>query len=1199
MIFLATHHILFEIASIICNINIIWGNGMLWLLNAHQLTEAIYHIISEIIFIYSVALITTYLFIGLYSIGETKKYLHKNTYTDYDLLFTNNYAPGISVLAPAYNEAKTIVENVHSLLSIDYINVEIIVINDGSKDDSLTQLITAFELEQVNFYTEEKIKTKPINGVYRSRNPLYKKLSIVDKENGGKADALNVGINIASKDYIVCIDVDCILEPDALLKVMKPFLEESDKKVIATGGVVRIANSCEVVRGKLVKVHLPEKYLPRMQTLEYIRAFILGRMAWSRLNGLMLISGAFGAFDKEIVIQAGGYNHKTVGEDMELVVRMRRYMEERKLPYVVKYIPDPLCWTEAPDNFKILGRQRNRWLRGTYETLWLHKKMFFNPKYGILGLLSYPYWFFFELCSPIIEFIGFISFLIFALAGILDWSYFILYLIVIIFFGYTYSIFAILMEVLTYHQYKRRIDITHLIFSTFTEPFYFHPFVVWSAMKGFIDKINKKSNWGEMVRIGFNKKNIVTENNTTIVQHKEEHLKQKKDRKTLEAFGNYFLKLVYFSKLYAKYIIVFVSTIITISTLELLAEIYKNGAPDQLPKILQSSIFHDIRFLFLVVISLYFPLYLAYLISRKLSKLLIQSVFFSVCIIQLMLSAYFYFTQVPLGADIFGYSWSDIVTTITASNISVYVIIAFCGIVFIIFYLQIFLPKKLNPGNISISIFSGILLILSFTGFSSFMKIREYNNYYYNNLSQNKTAYFLSASYQYLFPKHIENIAQLEQEKFVRKNFKYIDEKKYPFLHIADSSAETLSQYFKTDSTIPNIVIIIIEGLGSAFSNDEAYLGSFTPFLDSLSKHALYWSNFLSEGGRTFAALPSITGSLPFAQSGFAELGNKMPSAFTLMNLLKKHGYHSAFLYGGDASFDNMNLFMKKNGTDRIFDMHDFNATKYQKINSVNNFSWGYEDKSLYQFYFDHLNNTTPYLNVLLTLSTHEPFSLNQAALYYNKFDKHLSRLALRESDKEKVAHYKQELSTVLYADESIKYFFNVYKQRTDFAHTIFIITGDHRMPEIPIEDKLDRYHVPLIIYSPLLKKSEVFRSISTHFDITPTLIKLLQKQYRLDLPDTVAWMGLGLDTAITFRNIHHYPLKQTKTDLVDFISNEYLENQESLFRIYPNLSIEATTKDSVLAEINNRFNQFKIKNNQFAKDLKLLPDSLFKKYTE
>ena len=1170
---------------------------LLWLWNTHQVLESTYQFVSEIIFIYSIALISTYLLIGIYSIGETKKYLHKNTYTDYDLLFTSNNAPGISVLAPAYNEAKTIVENVHSLLSIDYINVEIIVINDGSKDNSLSQLISAFDLQKINFCTEEKIKTKPIKGIYRSRNPLYKKLTIVDKENGGKADALNVGINVAAKDYIVCIDVDCVLEPDALLKVMKPFLEETDKKVIASGGVVRIANSCEVIDGKLVKVHLPEKYLPRMQTLEYIRAFILGRMAWSRLNGLMLISGAFGAFDKEIVIQAGGYNHNTVGEDMELVVRMRRYMEEKKISYVVNYIPDPLCWTEAPDKFKILGRQRNRWLRGTYETLWLHKKMFLNPKYGVLGLLSYPYWFFFELCAPIIEFIGFISFLVFALSGIMNWSYFILYLIVIIFFGYTYSIFAILMEVLSYHQYKRRIDITHLIFTAFTEPFYFHPFVVWSAIKGFIDKINKKSSWGEMVRIGFNKKIVVPENNIAIEENIA--INKKTEQNSLKIFGNYFLKLVYFSKLYVKYIIVFASTIITISTLELLAEINKNGTPKQLLKILYSCFYHDIRFIFLMVISLYTPFYIAYLISRRLSKILIQSVFFSVCIIQLLLSAYFYFTQVPLGADLFGYKWNDIVTTITSTNISVYLIIALGGIVSVIFYLQIFLPKKLNPGNISITIISGILLILSFTGFSSFMKVREYNNYYYNNLSRNKTGYFLNATFRYFFLRGIENIAQGNPNHLIKLDFKYINEVNYPFLHLSDTSSETLSPYFTKANTVPNIVIIIVEGLGSAFSNEKAYIGSFTPFLDSLSKQGLYWSNFLSEGGRTFAALPSITGSLPFAQNGFAELGNKMPPAFTLMNLLKKHGYQSAFFYGGDASFDNMKLFMQKNGTDKVFDMNNFNSNQYQKINPVSNFSWGYDDESLYRFYFNHINSQTPYLNILLTLSTHDPFTLNSPKQYNQLFIDRLQHFSIKNSEKEKIAHYQQELTTVLYADESIKYFFKQYQQRTDFAHTIFIITGDHRMPEIPIEDKLDRYHVPLIIYSPLLKKTGIFKSISTHFDIAPTLLQLLDKKYNLQMPDTVAWMGSGLDTAAYFRNIHHYPLKQTKTDMVDFISGTYLENQEQLFKIYANLSIEAITRDSILTEINNRFNQFKLKNNQFSKELKLLPDNLYKRYTE
>ncbi|RYF98676.1 MAG: glycosyltransferase family 2 protein, partial [Chitinophagaceae bacterium] len=240
-------------------------------------------------------------------------------------------------------------------------------------------------------------------------------------------------------------------------------------------------------------------------TLEYIRAFLLGRMAWSRLNGLMLISGAFGAFDKDIVIKCGGYDHKTVGEDMELVVRMRRYMEERNEPYAVTYIPDPLCWTEAPNSFKILGRQRNRWTRGTIETLWLHRKMFFNPRYGVLGMLSYPYWFFFEFLAPIIEFLGFISLVIFSLLGMVDWQVFLELLGFIFCFGFIYSMFAILMEVVTYNQYSRKRDIFKLMLTALLEPIIFHPFVVWSAIKGNIDLIQKKNSWGEMTRQGFTK----------------------------------------------------------------------------------------------------------------------------------------------------------------------------------------------------------------------------------------------------------------------------------------------------------------------------------------------------------------------------------------------------------------------------------------------------------------------------------------------------------------------------------------------------------------------------------------------------------------------------------------------------------------------------------------------------------------------
>ncbi|WP_153798924.1 glycosyltransferase family 2 protein [Foetidibacter luteolus] len=462
-------------------------------------------VITFCILAYSTLLFFFYLWIGIYAIGETRRYVHKNGFTDYRMLASSPHAPSISIIAPAYNEGATIVENVRSLLSIYYSNLELIVVNDGSKDDCLQKLIDTYNLEKIDFFVRYQLKTKTVRGVYKSRNPVFKKLIVVDKENGGKADALNVGINIASNDFTICIDVDCILEQDAILKMVKPFIEETKMRVIASGGVIRIANSCEVEDGRLVKVHLPRQYLPRMQALEYIRAFLLGRMAWSRLNGLLLISGAFGAFDKEIVIKCGGYDHNTVGEDMELVVRMRRYMEEQKVPYKVTFIPDPLCWTEAPASYKILGRQRNRWTRGTYETLKFHKKLFFNPRYGLLGMLSYPYWFFFEMLAPVIEFFGFIVFLFLAGFGMIEWDTFFVLLLFVISFGYLYSSFAVFMEVITYNQYKRKTEIASLLLSALTEPFNFHPFVVWSGIQGYINIIRKKKAWGDMTRQGFQK----------------------------------------------------------------------------------------------------------------------------------------------------------------------------------------------------------------------------------------------------------------------------------------------------------------------------------------------------------------------------------------------------------------------------------------------------------------------------------------------------------------------------------------------------------------------------------------------------------------------------------------------------------------------------------------------------------------------
>lgn len=459
------------------------------------------------ILFFAVSVMASYVILAAISAYGLKRYLKQNRFVNYDSLLVLPDAPSVSLLAPAYNEGMTIEENVKSLLGIKYNNFEVIVINDGSKDDSISILTKAFELVATSEVYDAKIPTKNVKTIYKSTNPVYSNLIVIDKENGGKADALNTGINVASNPYVVCIDVDCIMDKDVLLKLAKPFLEYSDKRIIATGGVVRIANSCEIKSGKLVRVIAPENWLARIQVLEYLRAFILGRMAWSQMDGLLLISGAFGMFDKEIVIAAGGYNTKTVGEDMELVVRMRRYMIDTKQDYRIQYIPDPLCWTEAPESFEILRKQRSRWTRGTIETLWIHRKMFFNPKYKTLGMLSFPYWFLYEFLAPIVEATGLLITFLFACLGILKWSFFIWLILLVYTFAVMFSFVALYAEESTFKRYQTYKDLFKLVFVAFIEPIYFHPFTVYAALRGNYEKLKGSHGWGDMTRKGFAKKN--------------------------------------------------------------------------------------------------------------------------------------------------------------------------------------------------------------------------------------------------------------------------------------------------------------------------------------------------------------------------------------------------------------------------------------------------------------------------------------------------------------------------------------------------------------------------------------------------------------------------------------------------------------------------------------------------------------------
>lgn len=1183
-------------------------------MNWDSILNIVFDILTFGIFIYSTLLLLSYIAIAVFSIGETKKYIHKNSFTDYRVLASSTHAPSVSILAPAYNEGMTIVENIRSLLSIYYVNLEVIVINDGSKDDCLAKMIQAYDLEKIDYFVDYKIKTKDVRGVYKSRNPIYHKLLVVDKVNGGKADALNVGINISSNKYLVCIDVDCILEQDALLKMVKPFLEQTNERVIASGGVVRIANSCIIEDGRLVKVKLAKDYLPRMQILEYIRAFILGRMAWSRLNGLMLISGAFGAFDKEIAIKCGGYDHNTVGEDMELVVRMRRYMEERNEKYRVTYIPDPLCWTEAPSSFDILGRQRNRWTRGTIETLKFHKKMFFNPKYGLLGMLSYPYWFFFEMCAPVIEFFGFICFFLFAAFGMLDWGFFFAYFLFIVSFGYLYSAFAILMEVITYHQYKRRIDILVLLLTALTEPFYFHPFVVWSAVKGYIDYFRKNKSWGEMTRQGFAKQTAqpipITEAITVApvpgpVAVEQPLAKEPVYKRIITALFNKVPDILFQSfRYYLGHILSLVLLFIIARGIEIIYDYFEHGTPDFFKEVILFGFAKDISFMASLTLWCYIPFTLLYILGKKTAHISFVIAGSFAVLIQVALSQYFIQSLVPLGADLWSYSWADIQQTVGASGgLGIGVILGLLVLTAFFVFTLIKLPKRLMANDGIVVFF--ILLVIT-AGIRDLNKVtanmlpgREYSN----NLSLNKSYYFYKTSYNKFFPQEMEEDIYRDDYQFTTMLANAeIDTKNFPFLHKTDSSRNVLAGFFQqSDSVPPNMVIVMVEGLGRAFSNQNAYLGSFTPYLDSLSGKSLYWENFLSTGGRTFTVLPSLLASLPFGKEGFTELADKMPPHLSIANLLRYNGYETAFFYGGDASFDNMTQFLKKTGVEYIYDEKSFTSAGYQKLPASDaGFSWGYDDVSLFKHVLAKTANdsTKLRLSIILTVATHSPFLINNQEEFVTRFERRMGELKFSDVQKRNYRNYKDQYASILYADRAIKQFMTEYSKRKDFSKTVFIITGDHRMPEIPMSTKLDRYHVPLLIYSPMLKKAGKFASVSSHFDMAPTLTAWFKYSYQLSVPDIAAWVGTGIDTTKAFRNIHAIPLKQTKPELNDFVGGNYMLNGDELFKMYSNLDIEPDQSADKRFQLKTSFNQFRKKNTEFAQGLRLIPDSLIQKYT-
>jgi cellulose synthase/poly-beta-1,6-N-acetylglucosamine synthase-like glycosyltransferase len=389
------------------------------------------------------------------------------------------------------------------LLQLNYPTAEVVFINDGSKDNTLEVMTKEFDLVKTERVYVQTISTNAVRGIYVSQKPQFKNLIVVDKVNGGKADALNVGINVSRYPLVCAIDADSILEDDALLKVVKPFLDH--EHAIAVGGIVRIANGCTINRGKVTNVRLSKKLLPSFQVIEYYRAYLSGRMGWGAINGLLIISGAFGLFKRDIVLKCGGYKHDTVGEDMELVVRMHRYCIENNIPYRVEFVPDPVCWTEAPETLKILGRQRNRWHRGLLDTLLIHKKMMFNKRYGVLGLVSVPYFALIELFGPVIEGIGYIVVGIGFYLNKVNVEMFILFFVVSVIYGVLFSISAVILEEISFHRYPRTRDLIKLLILGVFENFGYRQITVWWRIKAFWDYWRGVKSWGAMTRVGFKK----------------------------------------------------------------------------------------------------------------------------------------------------------------------------------------------------------------------------------------------------------------------------------------------------------------------------------------------------------------------------------------------------------------------------------------------------------------------------------------------------------------------------------------------------------------------------------------------------------------------------------------------------------------------------------------------------------------------
>jgi len=607
---------------------------------------------------------------------------------------------------------------------------------------------------------------------------------------------------------------------------------------------------------------------------------------------------------------------------------------------------------------------------------------------------------------------------------------------------------------------------------------------------------------------------------------------------------------------------------------------------------------YDVLMLLNLSAWLFFPFMVIYILSKHLANLISGFLLIFFILAEIALIQYLGTTSLLLGTDLFGYTFDEVIQIISASGgFSFTTILLIVGCIALMVSLLIFSNRlKFHGLTAVVFIVIGFFSVL----FQKHLQPQpgNYNSELAYNLVTNKAFHLFSTVYSFNYPDEASETSLFAYFytglSSAGKSFDYVSNE-FPFLR-KNQTPDVLGKYFNVGAEKPNLVFIIVESLGRAYSGEGAYMKSFTPFLDSLETKSLYWENVLSTAGRTFEVLPSIFGSMPFGKSGFAELGNDMPDGMTLISLLKERGYVSRFFYGGDATFDNMKVFLNKQHLDYLIEEKDF-GPEYKKMPPLKSggFTWGYGEKDIFKKGFEVLDKAgvQPRLDIYLTLAMHDPYSIPDQDYYNQKVEELLNTFNLNEIRKAEYRKYLPNFASILYFNDALRSFFEIYEKRDDYKNTIFFITGDHRMSSPPIATQIDRFHVPLIVYSPLLKTSAKFSSVVSHLDFTPSVLALLKKNYNMNFPSVVPWLGQGLDSMTTFRSTMSVPFIRTKSEIIDYIDRDYYIVNNQLFKVSENLGIDQITDENKLTEIQRKFEKFKTDNLKACLNNALIPDSL------